>query len=125
MLMACERICHQHIIAMHGLCCSMTSSVHGDAVQTMLMSPNAPATIQCGHARRSKVRVLVRDVAATRAGFGPYVDPVSVDMGSAAGLARALKGVRCVVALGQLRGLLPACKKAGVQRVVLLSTAGG
>ncbi len=41
----------------------------------------------------------------------------------ARGLARALKGVRCVVALGQLRALLPACKKAGVQRVLLLSTS--
>jgi hypothetical protein len=69
--------------------------------------------------------VLVRDVGAARAGYGPYVDPVSVSLDSPGGLAAALRGVKVVVALGRLGGLLPAAKAAGVEAVVLLSTAGG
>lgn len=42
----------------------------------------------------------------------------------AGGLSRALKGVKSVVALGRLGALLPAAQRAGVERVVLLSTAG-
>ena len=40
------------------------------------------------------------------------------------GLPRALKNVRTVIALGRLGKLLPAAKQAGVERVVMLSTAG-
>lgn len=40
------------------------------------------------------------------------------------GLARALQGVKTVIALGRLGALLPAAERAGVERVVLLSTAG-
>ena len=42
----------------------------------------------------------------------------------AGGLARALQGVKSVIALGRLGALLPAAQRAGVERVVLLSTAG-
>jgi hypothetical protein len=42
----------------------------------------------------------------------------------AGGLARALQGVKSVIALGKLGSLLPAAQCAGVERVVLLSTAG-
>lgn len=43
----------------------------------------------------------------------------------AGGLARALQGVKSVIALGRLGALLPAAQRAQVERVVLLSTAGG
>lgn len=42
----------------------------------------------------------------------------------AGGLARAMQGVKSVIALGRLGALLPAAQRAGVERVVLLSTAG-
>lgn len=73
---------------------------------------------------RASIRVLVRDVAAAKAGFGPYIDPVSVDVGATQSLARALRGVRTLVLLGRVGGLLAAAKQAGVEKVVLLSTAG-
>lgn len=74
---------------------------------------------------RAKVRILVRDTAAAKTGYGPYVEPVSVDMSSTGGLARALRNVRSVVVLGKLGALPQAAKQAGVERLVLLSTAGG
>ncbi|GBF97835.1 DNA excision repair protein [Raphidocelis subcapitata] len=73
---------------------------------------------------RAKVRMVANDVTAAKAGYGPYVEPVSPDVGGGGGLARALRGVRCVVALGRLGKLLPAAKEAGVEHIVLLSTAG-
>lgn len=73
---------------------------------------------------RAKIRILVKDVAAAKSGYGPYVEPISVDTNSTGELARAMKNVRCVVALGKLGGLIPAAQKAGVERLVLLSTAG-
>ncbi|KAF8070859.1 hypothetical protein HT031_000940 [Scenedesmus sp. PABB004] len=72
----------------------------------------------------ARIRILVRDTAAAKQGYGPYVEAVSVDLGSPQGAARALRGVRAVVALGRLGALLPAAEAAGVERVVLLSTAG-
>jgi hypothetical protein len=68
--------------------------------------------------------MIANDVTAAKAGYGPYVEPVSADVGGG-GLARALRGVRCVVALGRLGKLLPAAKEAGVEHIVLLSSAGG
>eukprot|EP00775_Hariotina_reticulata_P005562 gene5562-5799_t len=73
---------------------------------------------------RAKIRVLVKDVAAAKAGYGPYVEPISVDLNSAAGLSKALKNVWSVIVLGKLGAVLPAAEAAGVKRVVLLSTAG-
>jgi hypothetical protein len=73
---------------------------------------------------RAKIRILVKDTAAAKTGYGPYVEPVSVDMGSAGGLARALRNVRSVIVLGKLGALPQAAEKAGVERLVLLSTAG-
>lgn len=73
---------------------------------------------------RAKVRILVKDTAAAKTGYGPYVEPVSVDTGSAGGLARALRNVRSVIVLGKLGALPQAAAKAGVERLVLLSTAG-
>ena len=40
------------------------------------------------------------------------------------GITRALQGVKSVIALGRLGALLPAAERAGVERVVLLSTSG-
>eukprot|EP00878_Enallax_costatus_P012929 GHUV01013502.1.p1 GENE.GHUV01013502.1~~GHUV01013502.1.p1 ORF type:complete len:266 (+),score=88.18 GHUV01013502.1:1977-2774(+) len=73
---------------------------------------------------RANIRTLVKDTAAATTGYGPYVEPISVDTNSAGELARALRNVRCVVVLGKLGSILPAAQKAGIQRVVLLSTAG-
>jgi hypothetical protein len=67
---------------------------------------------------------LVKDIAAAKAGYGPYVEPISVDLNSAAGLSKALRNVWSVVVLGKLGAVLPAAEAAGVKRVVLLSTAG-
>lgn len=66
----------------------------------------------------------MKDTAAAKTGYGPYVEPVSVDINSNGELTRVLKNVRCVVVLGQLGGMVPAAQKAGVERLVLLSTAG-
>jgi len=68
--------------------------------------------------------MLANDVAAAKAGYGPYVEPISADVGGGGGLPRALRNVKCVVALGRLGKLLPAAKQAGVEHIVLLSTAG-
>jgi hypothetical protein len=73
---------------------------------------------------RAKVRMLANDVAAAKAGYGPYVEPISADISGGGGLARALRNVRCVIALGRLGKLLPAAQQAGVEHIVLLSTAG-
>jgi len=43
---------------------------------------------------------------------------------AAGGVSRALQGVKSVIALGRLGALLPAAERAGVERIVLLSTAG-
>jgi hypothetical protein len=32
--------------------------------------------------RRAKVRILVKDTVAAKNGYGPYVEPVSVDINS-------------------------------------------
>jgi hypothetical protein len=69
--------------------------------------------------------VLVRDVSAAKAGFGPYIDPVSLDVSATGALTRALTGVSTLVVLGRVGNLLQAAQKAGVGQVVLLSTAGG
>jgi hypothetical protein len=45
-------------------------------------------------------------------------------MSSAGGLTRALRNVRSVIVLGKLGALPQAAQKAGVERLVLLSTAG-
>lgn len=42
----------------------------------------------------------------------------------AGGLARAMQGVKSVIVLGKLGSVLPAAERAGVERVVMLSTAG-
>jgi uncharacterized protein YbjT (DUF2867 family) len=55
---------------------------------------------------RARVKVVVRDVPAARSAYGPYVTPVSLDIGSPSELKRALKGVAAIVALGKL-GAIP------------------
>jgi hypothetical protein len=45
-------------------------------------------------------------------------------MSSAGGLAHALRNVRSAIVLGKLGALPQAAQKAGVERLVLLSTAG-
>lgn len=75
--------------------------------------------------KRAKIKVAVRDVAAAKSGYGPYVTPVSVDLNNPTALAAALKGVRAVVCVNKL-GALPqvVVKARSLQHVVLLSAAG-
>jgi hypothetical protein len=70
------------------------------------------------------IRALVSNVAAAKNGYGPYVEPVSVSVDDSKALQRAMKGVKTLVVLGRLGKLLPAAKAAGVEQVVMLSTAG-
>lgn len=39
----------------------------------------------CVSCDRANVRILVKDTAAAKNGYGPYVEPVSVDINSAGG----------------------------------------
>ena len=94
----------------HVLLADCTSSAHLGAV--MLFACRVP------------IRALVSNVAAAKSGYGPYVDPVSVSIDDPKALQRVMKGVRTLVVLGRLGRLIPAAKAAGVEQVVLLSTAG-
>lgn len=73
---------------------------------------------------RANIRVLVKDVAAAKNAYGPYVKPLSFDLGNTAVLKRALRGVGSVVVVGKLGALPQALPSSGVSHVVLLSTVG-
>lgn len=68
------------------------------------------------------MRALVRDPAAARTAFGPYVVPVQGDSGDAAAVRAAVAGSSCIVATGRLPQPLPSSAYNG--RVVLLSCVG-
>lgn len=74
--------------------------------------------------RRSKIRALVNDATAAKAGFGPYIEAVQGDSGDAAALQRLLRGAKAAVCCGRLGALLPAAAATRLPHVVLLSTAG-
>lgn len=74
--------------------------------------------------QRSKLKVLVRDVAKAKASYGAYVSPLPYDA-SSPGLSRQLKTAKTIVCLGKLGSLPAAAATAGVEHIVLLSTAGG
>lgn len=73
---------------------------------------------------RQKIKALVKDAAAASAGFGPYIQAVQGTPFDTGILLRALRGVRTVICCGKLGTVLPACKKAGVKQIVLLSAVG-
>ena len=68
--------------------------------------------------------MLVQDVAAASAAFGPYVRPIAGDVGDAAALRRALRGTASVIVPGRLGALPQVARAVGLQRIVLLSLAG-
>lgn len=75
---------------------------------------------------RAEVRLMVQNTVAAATAYGPYVQPVSVNSDTNPDvLAKMLRGVKCLICLGRLGKLLPAAKKAGVQHILLLSSAGG
>lgn len=67
----------------------------------------------------------MRDPAAAKTAFGAYVTPVAGDVGSASALTMALKGVRAVVIPGRTGQVPRLAAQAGVEHIVLLSSAGG
>ncbi len=71
-----------------------------------------------------RIKALVRDTTAAKTAYGPYVEPISVDVGNAAVLKRVLRDVRTLVLLGRPGAALTAARDAGVERVVALSSAG-
>lgn len=73
---------------------------------------------------RATIRVLVKDVAAAKLAFGPYVTPIPGDVSSGPALRKALKGAGSVVAVGKLGALPQLLKTSGVSHAVLLSTVG-
>ncbi|MEW5302567.1 MAG: hypothetical protein WDW36_005337 [Sanguina aurantia] len=74
---------------------------------------------------RAEVKLMVQNTMAASTAYGPYVRPVSVSSDTDPGtLVKVLRGVKCLICLGRLGKLLPAAKKAGVQHVLLLSSAG-
>jgi hypothetical protein len=73
---------------------------------------------------RAKIRALVKDAAAAKQGFGPYIEPVQGDSGDRAALKRLLKGAQAAVVCGPLGALLPAAAATKLPHIVLLSSAG-
>jgi len=74
---------------------------------------------------RAKVKVLVKDTQAAKAGFGPYVQIVSGGANDASALRSALQGVKALVLCGAVApGVLAAATAAGVPHIVLLSAVG-
>ncbi|KAL6748524.1 hypothetical protein V8C86DRAFT_3146608 [Haematococcus lacustris] len=73
---------------------------------------------------RASIKALVRDTVAAKTSYGPYVAPLSLEMGNPQLLRRALKGCGSVVCLGRPGALPQVAKEAGVAHVVLLSAAG-
>ncbi|KAL4451758.1 hypothetical protein ABPG75_007420 [Micractinium tetrahymenae] len=71
---------------------------------------------------RTKIRALVKDAAAAKAAFGPYIEPG--DSSDRAAVIRLLRGAQAAVCCGRLGALLPAAAAARLPHVVLLSTAG-
>lgn len=74
---------------------------------------------------RAKIRALVRDAAAAKSGFGPYIEAVQGSSDDAAAVRRLLRGAKAAVCCGRLGALLPAAAAARTPHVVLLSAAGG
>ena len=74
---------------------------------------------------RAPLKLLVKDVAAAKNAFGPYVQPLSLDPNSAALAPKALRGTRCLVVLGPAGKLLGAARQAKVEHVVVVSAEGG
>ncbi|KXZ50067.1 hypothetical protein GPECTOR_18g46 [Gonium pectorale] len=74
---------------------------------------------------RQQLKLLVKDVVATKTAYGPYATPVPADaLASAA--PRVLRGVKCLVLLGRpSKGALAAAKAAGVRHVVVVAAAPG
>lgn len=54
---------------------------------------------------------------AAKTMYGPYVEAISVSVDSPVGAALAVRGVKTVVSLGRLGGLVAAAQKAGVEQV--------
>lgn len=52
---------------------------------------DVPALAACGCCCRANVRILVRDTVAAKNGYGPYVEPVSVDITSQGGCVLATR----------------------------------
>lgn len=73
---------------------------------------------------RTKIRALVKDAAAAKAGFGPYIEAVQGDSGDRAAVARLLRGAKAAVCCGKLGALLPAAAATRLPHAVLLSSAG-
>lgn len=74
---------------------------------------------------RQKVRALVGDPVMARQAFGPYVDFVQGSASAMGDAAGALKGVQTLIATGKLDAeCVRAAKRAGVERLLLLSSLG-
>ena len=75
---------------------------------------------------RVKIRALVRDVAAARTAFGPYLEGgiVKGDSSDGAAVAALLRGAKAAVCCGKLGALLPAAAATKLPHLVLLAGVG-
>ena len=88
------------------------------------LAPNPPQVVLQLILNRAKIRALVKDAAAAKTGFGPYIEAVQGDANDAAAVRRLLRGAKAAVCCGRLGALLPAAAATRLPHVVLLSTAG-
>ncbi|KAK9815437.1 hypothetical protein WJX72_003655 [[Myrmecia] bisecta] len=73
---------------------------------------------------RAKVRVLVRDAAAIKTAYGPYVTAISGTTDDPAAVAEALRGVRAAICPGKVGALVAAATRRKLGHLVLLSSTG-
>lgn len=72
---------------------------------------------------RTKIRALVKDTAAAKDGFGPYIEIVQGDSSDAAAVKKLLRGAKAAVCCSRLGALLPAAAATRLPHVVLLTSA--
>jgi hypothetical protein len=71
-----------------------------------------------------RVRVLVKDAVKAKKEFGPYVDAVQGDVGTASALKQAMCSTRAVVIAGACGQVVGEALKCGIEHIVLVSSAG-
>lgn len=74
---------------------------------------------------RAKLKVLVKDIAATKSGFGPYVEAIGGSINDKKALRQACRGAKTIVLCGKVTSdIIAAAASAGVPHIVLLSSVG-
>lgn len=71
---------------------------------------------------RNKVKVNVRNVPNAKLSYGPYVEPVSLDIRNLQECKKAFRDTKVLICTSKLGAAVQAAKQAGVEHVVLLSS---